>query len=54
MNEIKECMILLKTYAYKLNKQQFKTFKGQILKGEYNAFRTGLFRLMLKNMKGVN
>lgn len=46
MNEIQECFKLLKYYKYKLNKQQKKTFKGQILAGDYEGFRKGLFNLM--------
>lgn len=45
MNNI-ECFKLLKCYKYKLNKQQYKTFKGQILAGDLNGFKTGLFNLM--------
>lgn len=41
---INECMKLLN--QYKLTKQQYKTFKGQILKGDIEAFRKGLFNLM--------
>lgn len=44
--EIKQCFLLLKDYKYKLTKQQFKTFKGQILNGDIQGFRKGLFNLM--------
>lgn len=50
MDEIQECFKLLKNYKYKLNKQQYKTFKGQIISGDYDGFKTGLFRLMLKRI----
>lgn len=49
-NEIKQCFLLLKSYKYKLNKQQYKTFKGQIINGDYDGFRKGLFKLMLKKI----
>lgn len=45
---MKECFVLLKHYKYKLNKQQYKTFKGQIKAGDYDGFRKGLFNLMMK------
>lgn len=48
--DINECFKLLKCYKYKLNKQQYKTFKGQIISGDYDGFKTGLFRLMLKRI----
>ena len=37
-NEIKQCFLLLKSYKYKLNKQQYKTFKGQIISGDYDGY----------------
>ena len=37
---------LLKQYKYRITKHQYKTFKGQILSGDINGFRTGLFRLI--------
>lgn len=37
---------LLKEYKYLLTKQQYKTLKGQILKGDIESFRKGLFNLM--------
>lgn len=45
-NVQKECYKLLGEYRTKLNKQQYKTFKGQILKGDIRGFRKGLFNLM--------
>lgn len=50
MNEIQECFKLLKYYKYKLNKQQYRTFKGQILNGDIDGFRTGLFNLMKRKL----
>ena len=49
-----ECLKLLKLYKYRLNKQQYKTFKGQILKGDLEGFRKGLFRLMLKKDRVIS
>ncbi len=46
MVDVKECFKLLKDYKYKLTTQQYRTFKGQILKGDINGFRKGLFNLM--------
>jgi len=43
---IRECFILLNDYRHRLTKQQYKTFKGQILKGDIQGFRKGLFNLM--------
>jgi hypothetical protein len=44
--EIKQCFLLLKDYRGRLTKQQFRTFKGQILNGNIEEFRKELFRLM--------
>lgn len=43
----KECFKLLNDYKHRLTKQQYKTFKGQILKGDIEGFRKGLFKLMM-------
>ena len=43
---IRECFILLSEYKHRLTKQQYRTFKGQILKGDIQGFRKGLFNLM--------
>lgn len=49
---IKECFKLLKDYKYRLTKQQYRTFKGQILAGDIEGFRKGLFKIMkLKYVK---
>lgn len=45
---MKESIDLLKQYKSKLNKHQYMTFKGQILKGDIQGFRKGLFRTVLK------
>ena len=50
--EIKQCFILLDQYRYNLTKQQKKTFKGQILKGDYNGFRKGLFNEIKRKLIG--
>ena len=44
--DIKEEIKLLKKYKYKITKQQYKTFKGQILSGDIKGFKKGLFRLI--------
>ncbi len=44
--EIKQCFLLLRNYRHRLTKQQKKTFKGQILSGDTEGFRKGLFNLM--------
>lgn len=44
-----ECFKLLN--QYKLTKQQYKTFKGQILKGDIEGFRKGLFKVALRNKR---
>ena len=45
--ERNQCLKLLNDYRYKLTRQQKRTFLGQIYKGEYEAFRKGLFKLMM-------
>ena len=46
---INECMKLLN--QYKLTKQQYKTFKGQILSGDIEGFRKGLFKIAKRRIK---
>lgn len=41
-----EEIVLLKKYKYRITKQQYRTFKGQILSGDIEGFRKGLFRLI--------
>lgn len=43
--EIVACFKLLKAYKYRLSKQQYRTLKGQILSGNYEGFRKGLFTI---------
>jgi hypothetical protein len=38
-----ECFKILKAYRKRINKQQYRTFKGQILSGNIEGFRKGLF-----------
>lgn len=42
---MKECFQLLKEYKHLLTRQQIKTLKGQILAGDIEGFRKGLFKL---------
>jgi len=44
--EIKQCFLLLRDYRHRLTKQQNKTFKGQILSGDIEGFKRGLFNIM--------
>lgn len=37
---------LLKSYKGKISKQQYKSFKGQMLSGNISSFRKGLFNLI--------
>ncbi len=37
---------LLKLYEHRITRQQYRTFKGQILSGDIDGFRKGLFRLI--------
>ena len=43
---MKECFILLNEYKRRLTKQQYKTLKGQIIKGDLEGFRKGLFNIV--------
>ena len=43
---MKECYNLLKRYKHKLTRQQINTFKGQIKKQDYVAFKKGLLKLI--------
>lgn len=45
---MEENLKLLSKYRFNLSRQQFKTFKGQILAGDINGFRKGLFSLIMK------
>jgi len=46
---MEECFKLLKEYKYKLTKQQYRTLKGQVLKGDIEGFRKGLFKIVKLN-----
>lgn len=45
---MKENFKLLKKYKHLLTRQQIRTFKGQILAGNIEGFRKGLFKLIKK------
>lgn len=45
-----DCYKLLKTYKYRLSKQQYKTLKGQIKSGDYDGFRKGLFTISMEKL----
>lgn len=51
MSDIDLNLKLLKQYKYRITKQQYKTFKGQIISGDIKGFRNGLFNLMRRNIK---
>lgn len=42
---MKENFNLLKEYKYLLTKQQYKTLKGQLVNGDIEGFRKGLFKI---------
>ena len=45
---------ILKGYRYQLTKQQYRTFKGQILKGDSVGFRKGIKKVIeLKQCKNT-
>lgn len=44
--EVKQCFLLLRDYRHRLTRQQKTTLKGQILSGDIEGFRKGLFKLM--------
>ena len=46
---MEESFKLLKEYKYKLTKQQYRTLKGQVLKGDIEGFRKGLFKIAKLN-----
>lgn len=43
---MQECFKLLKEYKYLLTRQQKRTLKGQILSGDINGFKKGLYKLI--------
>lgn len=44
-------MKLLKRHKETLTKQQYRTFKGQIIHGDIEGFKKGLYRLSVSNSK---
>ena len=51
----KQQFILLREYKHLLTKQQYRTFKGQILKADIEGFRKGLFKIAkIKYVGGKN
>lgn len=48
---MKEAFKLLKQHKKHLTKQQFRTFKGQILHNDIEGFKKGLRRLIASNSK---
>lgn len=51
---MKEQFKLLKEYKHLLTKQQYKTLKGQLLKGDIEGFRKGLFKIAKIKYLGGN
>lgn len=50
----KQYFNLLNEYKQLLTKQQYKTLKGQILKGDIQGFRKGLFNIAkIKYVGGI-
>ena len=43
--------MLLNEYMNRLTKQQYKTFKGQILSGDIEGFRKGLFKIAKRKLR---
>ena len=50
---MKQNFELLNGYKHLLTKQQYKTLKGQILKGDIEGFRKGLFKIAKIKYIGV-
>ena len=46
---MKDYFILLNRYKKQLTKQQYKTFKGQILSGDTKGFIKGLQKILYRN-----
>ena len=44
--EIKKYIVLLNRYKYQLTRQQYKTFKGQILANDTQGFVKGLQKVL--------
>lgn len=47
---IKSCLKDLKKYRLYLNRQQVRTFRGQILSGNFLGFYDGLNRVLIRIM----
>ena len=47
---MQEMFKLLKANKYKLTKQQYKTIKGQILKGDFEGAKKGIFTCLLRRV----
>lgn len=47
---MEENLKLLSKYRFNLSRQQFKTFRGQILAGDINAFRKGLAKVLERDI----
>lgn len=47
---VKSCLADLKKYRFYLNRQQIRTFKGQILSGNFLGFYDGLNRVLTRIM----
>lgn len=47
---MKEMLDLLSANRFRLTRQQFKTIKGQILKGDIQGARKGLFTCLLRRV----
>ena len=43
---MKESFNMLNRWKYKLTKQEYRTFKGQILSGDIQAFKKGISNLL--------
>ena len=43
---------LLKEYKYRLTKQQYRTLKGQLVSGDIQGFRKGLFNIIKLKYNG--
>ena len=48
--EQRRCLYLLSNYKYQLNKQQKRTLKGQIISGDTEGFKKGLFNIMKRKL----
>ena len=48
--ELEREWYLLKSYKYKLSKQQYRTLKGQLKAGDVQGFRKGIFTLMKRKI----